>query len=106
MRVLALSFVILAASMVPSSVPPDEGAGWSKPVDGIQARFTFEKGELVNRTRLVQVFVELRNISGEVTPAYINYNPSTSVRAQLSDSAGSVIDVAKTRWNLRFLIAC
>jgi len=72
----------------------DVGDVWSKPVNGIQGRLTFSKGDVVVGTRIIKVYLELRNISDVLNPIEIPYDPTKSVRGELFNSAGKPVPKA------------
>jgi len=89
MRRRLILLVALTAAVTVFAVPVQvDNAGWSKPVSGVQARFSFEEGPLFNGTRLTKTYLELRNASDRAAPIYLRYDPGASVKAQLFDSAG------------------
>lgn len=58
-------------------------------IRGVEARFSFGAGEQVNGTRVVRVFLELRNTADDdLTPIYLLYDSGRSVKAQLVDAGG------------------
>lgn len=81
-----------------------ENDGWSKSVSGIQARFSFEEGNLVNGTRLTEVYVELRNVSDVGNPIYLRYDPTRSIKAQLFNSAGKPVSIAGNPASIKSLL--
>lgn len=90
-RRLILLVALTAAGTVFARPLHVDNAGWSEPVSGIQARFSFEEGPLFNGTRLTKTYLELRNVSDRGAPIYLRYDPGASVKAQLFDSAGKLV---------------
>ena len=90
---VAILFASVAATIHAAPIP-HETHEWSTPVDGIQARFSFGLGNLVNGTRIVRIFLELRNSSDLLTPVYLLYDPSRSIKAELYNSAGKPVHTA------------
>jgi hypothetical protein len=71
----------------------DGGGPWSLPISGVQARFSFETGDLFNGTRITRIFLELRNTTGVLNPICMLYDPIRSIKAQLYDAAGKPASV-------------
>ncbi len=55
----------------PRAAPPDESAPWSKPSDGIQGRLVLLGKEPVNGTPILNVYLELRNVTNNASPIEI-----------------------------------
>ena len=92
-RRLILLMGLVAAGTVFAGPVQVDNAGWSEPVSGIQARFSFEEGPLFNGTRITKTYLELRNVSDRAAPIYLRYDPGASVKAQLFDSAGKPVQM-------------
>ena len=58
MRWLFFVVLVMLAGAVLAKPVVLEGGGWSKPQDGLQARFTFLPGEALAGTRLIQVYLK------------------------------------------------
>jgi hypothetical protein len=92
-RLVLLVGLVAVATVFAAPVQVDN-AGWSEPVSGIQARFSFEEGPLGNgTTRLTKIYLELRNVSDRASPIYLQYDPGASIKAQLFDSAGNPVKI-------------
>lgn len=86
-RILVL-LAIFALCCTPANARLLDPREWSEPVDGVQGRFNFERGGPVNRTPIIKVFLELRNVTGVDVPIEITYDPSKSIKAKVLDGAG------------------
>ncbi len=53
-----------------------EESRWSKAVEGVEARLSFEHGRVVNGTQIIATYLELRNVSDSATPIEIRLDPS------------------------------
>ena len=82
--------LVLTATALMAAPVPYKGDGWSEPVNGIQARFSFGPGEVLGGTRVITIYLELHNVSGMIDPLYFNYH-SSLVTGQVYDSAGKPV---------------
>ena len=83
-RALVLFLLSLALGASPAAAKD----GWSKPVDGLQARLTFGPGRHLRGDYRPEVFLELRNSSNILTPLEVEFDGSKTVRFDLRSAAG------------------
>jgi hypothetical protein len=91
MRLLPL--VLLAVACVPAPPPaaPAEGSdGWSKPVDGLQARLGFAQKETINGTPIIITYLELRNVSDRANPIQILFDDA-AIEHTVTTVAGKAV---------------
>src|SRR4051812_9493575 len=65
-----------------------ETGNWSTPVDGLQGRLLTTFGKEFNGTRMVDVYLELRNVSDVGNPMEIYFDEYTSLKSSVYDAAG------------------
>ena len=56
-------FALMCFCVVPQLTGANDRMGWSLPVNGLEARLSFEKGEKLNGTPLIATYLELRNVA-------------------------------------------
>jgi hypothetical protein len=89
--------MIFIASVALSTALPEpasaQSAAWSEIVDGIQGRLWVSKsGRTFNETEMTDVYLELRNVSGGLTPVEIYYDTEHSIwSCEVVDSEGHPI---------------
>ena len=67
-----------------------ETESWSKPVSGLQARFSFANKETFNGTPILTTYLELRNVSDVANVIEIPLDPQ-KIRFRITDSTGKAI---------------
>ncbi len=90
MRVLLLSLVTLTAVILNTAAAADK-KGWSKSVNGLQARLSFARKEMINGTPIVITYLEFRNISDVGNVMEIPLNPE-KIQFAVTDSTGKVVE--------------
>ena len=88
---ILLIFVIAIITANSSYAQKTENEVWSEPVNGIQGRLLIRKGVEVNGTKMVHVYLELRNILDVATPIEVYFDPVRSIRSQMVDAAGKSV---------------
>lgn len=68
-------------------------AGWSKSSQGLEARFSLEKGERSGKMRILHVYLEIRNVSDVANPIYVFYEPTQSLLVKMVDEHGKPVPV-------------
>jgi hypothetical protein len=102
MRLLPL--ILLAVASVPASRPtatseePDGRSklfyeGWSKPVNGLQARLCFAQKETMNGTPIITTYLELRNVSDRADPIQVPFDEA-AFEYTLTTAAGKAVPPA------------
>jgi len=56
-----LAFILLSAT--PLATAGNDDTGWSSPVNGLQARLSLARGQVLNGTLLITTYLELRNVA-------------------------------------------
>ena len=77
-------------------VSPEKEVGrrpWSKPVGGLRARLTFERGKETNGTPIIATYLELRNVSDSATPLEVALDPS-KIEFKVTDAGGREVPQA------------
>mgnify|MGYP001301312762 CR=1 FL=1 len=87
MKITVVILLLVLAHLLFAAPIPYTSEGWSTPVNGVKARFSFAEGNIVNGTRLIQVYLELKNVSDLGNPLYLYFDPSASVRGEVRNSA-------------------
>ena len=78
-------------SEIPVSAENEVGGNpWSKPVGGLQARLTFERGKETNGTAIIATYLELRNVSDSATPLEVPLDLS-KIEFKVTDGAGKEV---------------
>ena len=77
-----------------AGAPIRETGAWSKPVNGVQGRLIVSDDPPVNDTKMVAVYLELRNVSDFANPIWIYYDPSHVFQCQLLDATGKPVERA------------
>lgn len=65
-------------------------AGWSKPVGGLEAGLSLERGRESNGTPILATYLELRNVSDSAAPIEIALDPS-KIEFKVTDSSGKEV---------------
>lgn len=89
------TFVMLSAAYIAPvyAEPPS----WSEIVDGIQGRLLTSKGQRVSGSQLIDVYLELKNVSDVLTPVEIYYDTLHSVSScQVVDTNGKMVQQTST----------
>jgi hypothetical protein len=94
MLAAAMLRLMIVSALVALVLEAQGGGAWSLPVSGVRARFAFERGDASKRTRIIRVFLELRNTSDFATPIYLFYDPLRSIKAQLYDQSGVAVSIS------------
>lgn len=91
-----ISWICLAALIATSSsyAVVSETGKWSETINGIQGRLIVSEDPMLNGTRILAAYVELRNVSDVMNPLEIYYEPGSMVQCQLRDATGKPISRA------------
>ena len=77
--------VILMTASSSYAVTPEVGA-WSETVNGVKGRLTISEDQPFNGTKIVAVYLELRNVSNIADAIEIYFDPSHTFQCQLLDA--------------------
>src|SRR4051812_27949344 len=69
---------------------------WSAPANGLQGRLSTGFSEEFNGTRMVDVYLELRNVSDVGNPMEIYFDEYTSLKSSVIDAAGKPLKLGPT----------
>lgn len=67
---------------------PFESGAWSQPVNGLRGRLLTAPGETFNGTGLLDVYLELENVSDVANPMEVYFDPYKSLTSSVVDSEG------------------
>lgn len=67
---------------------------WSDAVNGVQGRVSISEDPKYNSTRIVAVYLELRNVSNLANPIEIYFDPIRIFKCELIDSNGKSVATA------------
>ena len=73
--VLATAIASLFVSAFPQATTGNDDAGWSSPVNGLQARLSAVRGQPLNGTPLITTYLELRNVADVANVMELPFNP-------------------------------
>jgi len=73
-----------------------EIGAWSTPVNGLQGRLSAAFGKDFNGTRMVDVYLELRNVSDVGNPMEIYFDEYTSVKSSVVDADAKALKLGPT----------
>ena len=93
-RVLVLSFFLISCLVAEDK----KENGWSKAVNGLQARVVLKEGKRVNSHLKLDPYLELKNVSNEGMSMKVNVN-DRYVRFELLDKDGELIPAKDTRFS-------
>ena len=82
----------MASALVRAGEP--ETGEWSEPVGGVQGRLTITEDPELNGTKILAVYLELRNVSDVGTPLEIYFDPHQSTQCRLLDAKGQSLENA------------
>jgi hypothetical protein len=81
--------LIFVAAMAPAPLNHraiQETGAWSDSVNGVQGRLSVSEDQPLNGTRILAIYLELRNVSDVGNPTEIYYEPSNAIQCQLIDA--------------------
>jgi len=73
--VLATAIASLFVSAFPHATTGNDDAGWSSPVNGLQARLRVVRGQPLNGTPVITTYLELRNVADVANVMELPFNP-------------------------------
>jgi hypothetical protein len=79
---------------------------WSKAIDGVQGRLLASPDTPFNGTRMVAVYVELRNVSDVANPMDIYYDFMSSFRGKVVDARSQELPAASLPTNIMSPLPC
>src|SRR4051794_26904411 len=73
-----------------------EMGDWSTPVNGLQGRLSTAFGKDFNGTRMIDVYLELRNVSDVGNPMEIYFDEYTSLGSSVTDAESKPLKLGPT----------
>ncbi len=83
--------VVVALTSIPSYAKKQEIGAWSETTNGIQGRLVATEDPEFNGTKMVAIYLELRNISHAANPLEIYYEPIKSIESRIVDAANKPV---------------
>lgn len=99
-KVLSFILMFLFTGVSFTAPIPQQQEQWSNLVSGIRGRLVFKKGEIVNGTQLIKVFMELQNDSDVLNPVEMLFDPTKTIQAELFNSAGKPVSKASSSMDI------
>jgi hypothetical protein len=92
---MKLVHVTVLASLLISASPhatggKDDAGGWSSPVNGLQARLSVARGQVLNGTPLITTCLELRNVADVANAMELPFNPE-AMRFEVVDEQDKLL---------------
>ena len=81
-KLFSLCGAIFITALSSYAATPESGA-WSEPVNGVQGRLITSGGQPFNGTRIVALYLELRNVSNIADAIEIYFDPIHTFKCQL-----------------------
>src|SRR3954471_12211503 len=92
---LVLLMIILGAGVLASAQVIDERkfevGAWSNTVNGLRGRLLAAPGEVFEGTRMVDVYLELRNVSDVGNPMDVYFDQFRSITSSVADAEGKAL---------------
>lgn len=82
---IILLCVIVTLASIPSYAKKQETGAWSEPANGIQGRLFATEDPEFNGTKMVAIYLELRNVSHVANPLEIYFEPIKSIESRVLD---------------------
>ena len=93
---LALLLLSALATVAQNDKRAFENGDWSAPVSGLQGRLSAAFGKDFNGTRMVDVYLELRNVSDVGNPMEIYFDEYTSVKSSVVNAENKPLKLGPT----------
>lgn len=95
---LSIAFLLFAAlaTAAQNDKRHFEIGDWSTPVNGLQGRLSTAVGKDFNGTRMVDVYLELRNVSDVENPIEIYFDEYTSLKSSVTDADAKPLKLGPT----------
>jgi hypothetical protein len=86
-KMVSILFFLVLVS-VNSFAGTEETGAWSEPVDGLRGRLIAKEGSAFHGTRMVDIYLELENVSNVGNPMQFYFDPIKSIESRCFDPNG------------------
>ena len=86
-KMVSILFFLVLVS-VNSFAGTEETGAWSEPVDGLRGRLIAKEGSAFHGTKMVDIYLELENVSDVGNPMQFYFDPIKSIESRCFDSNG------------------
>ena len=88
MKKICCTLILVLLVPISALASGEETGAWSEPVDGLRGRLIAKEGSVFHGTKMVDIYMELENVSDVGNPMQLYFDPIKSIDSRCFDTNG------------------